>query len=361
MSEVKWLKLSINVFDDEKFDAIYTLPDSNEIQLVWIKLLCLAGTCNERGYLMLTNEIPYTEEMMASRFRMDIGVVQRALMVFKKLNMIDVVNDVYLISNWAKYQSVDKLEDIKKKDRERKARQRQREKEALQGEQVNLQSELPDKNSVNTDDSDGENSSEVNKNSTSTNCHVTCHGNVTGFCSNTLYSYSFKDNSNIDNIDYLLSNNIYKDTGYLISNTALLESIRDWMVYKDDKDEGKKNKEHHYQEMGMKKLLTEIINMHKLYGDEAVRQAIDHSISSQYKGILWEWIEKRFKPIEKHDCENEQLSFYSDRPERFQTCPEPTWLKLKRYVDSDGNFDWGAYDPSIMNAEDKRWMASVGM
>ena len=357
MSDVKWVKLSTSVFDDEKFDAIYTLPDSNEIQLVWIKLLCLAGTCNEKGSLILTEEIPYTEEMMASRFRMDIGIVQRALMIFKKLKMIDVVDDVYLISNWAKYQSVDKLEDIKKKERERKARQRQREKDALQSEQENLQGELPDKNSVNEE----ENSSEGNEINTSINCPVTCPVTVTHSCSNTLYSYSFKDNSNIDNIDYLLSNNIYKDAEYLISNTALLESIKDWMVYKDDKDEGKKNKEHHYQEIGMKKLLTEIINMHKLYGDEAVRQAIDHSISSQYKGILWEWIEKRFKPIEKHDCENEQLSFYSDRPERFQTCPESTWSKLKQYVDIDGNFDWSAYDPSIMNAEDKRWMASVGM
>lgn len=56
-----------------------------------------------------------------------------------------------------------------------------------------------------------------------------------------------------------------------------------------------------------------------------------------------------------------EIKIFADRPERFQTCPESTWLKLKRYVDSDGNFDWSAYDPSIMNAEDKRWMASVGM
>ena len=68
MSDVKWIKVRTDIFNDEKFDAIKTLPDKNDIQLVWIKLLCLAGQCNESGLLMLTTEIPYTDEMMAKRF-----------------------------------------------------------------------------------------------------------------------------------------------------------------------------------------------------------------------------------------------------------------------------------------------------
>ena len=90
MSDVKWIKVRTDIFNDEKFDAIKTLPDKNDIQLVWIKLLCLAGQCNESGLLMLTTEIPYTDEMMAKRFDMDVGVVQRALSVFQSLGMIDV-------------------------------------------------------------------------------------------------------------------------------------------------------------------------------------------------------------------------------------------------------------------------------
>jgi hypothetical protein len=42
---------------------------------------------------MLTREIPYTDEMLASRFRMDIGVIQRAMVLFQKLNMIEVVDN----------------------------------------------------------------------------------------------------------------------------------------------------------------------------------------------------------------------------------------------------------------------------
>ena len=73
MSDVKWIKISVDIFNDEKLQAIGTLPDGNMIQLVWIKLLCLAGKCNEGGLLMVTRELPYTDEMLAKRFDMEIG------------------------------------------------------------------------------------------------------------------------------------------------------------------------------------------------------------------------------------------------------------------------------------------------
>ena len=126
MSDIKWIKISTCIFDDEKFDAIRAMPDGNDIQLAWIKLLCLAGKCNENGFLMVTRELPYTDQMLASHFRMDIGVVQRALDVFQKLEMVEVVDNIYLVSNWAKHQSADRLEEIRRKDRERKREAKQK-------------------------------------------------------------------------------------------------------------------------------------------------------------------------------------------------------------------------------------------
>lgn len=153
MSEVKWIKLSVNVFDDEKFDAIKTLPDSNDMQLVWVKLLCLAGKCNESGLLMISREIPYTDEMLAIKFGMDIGVVQRALVLFQSLEMIDLIDNIYMVSNWAKYQSLDDMERYKQQNRERQQRYRERQKELLleEKEQSNVTDNVKnnDKNNVN--------------------------------------------------------------------------------------------------------------------------------------------------------------------------------------------------------------------
>lgn len=126
---IKWIRLDIGVFDDEKFDAIKTLPDKNDIQLIWVKLLCLAGRCDESGFLALSKEIPYTDEMLAERFDMDIGTVQRALQIFQSLKMIDVVDNVYMVSNWLKYQKNDELNRYKEGNRIRQQRHRDKQKQ----------------------------------------------------------------------------------------------------------------------------------------------------------------------------------------------------------------------------------------
>lgn len=258
MGNVKWIKLTVNVFDDEKFDAIRTLPDSNDIQLIWIKLLCLAGKCNENGFLMLTNEIPYTEEMLAQHFRMDIGIVQRAIKLFVKLGMIDVENNVYMVSNWLKYQSGDDLAKIKDQNRKRQAEYKKRQRALA----------LESKSNVT--------------------------GNVTGNVRsnvNCSYSYSLSNNNNIENLNYILGNELYKDNDFLKENIELLNSIREWMEYKDNKKP--KSQNHYDTEMGIKKLLSQIVSHAKEYGIEATVETINASIANNYQGIVWSQLERR--------------------------------------------------------------------
>ena len=275
MTNVKWIKLNVNVFDDEKFDAIRTLPDSNDLQLAWVKLLCLAGTCNENGFLILTNEIPYTDEMLASRFHMDVGVVQRAMLMFQKLNMIEVVDNAYMVSNWLKYQSGDRLEEIRESHRKRQREYRERQKS------------LPKKNGDVT-------------------CDVTC--DVTPSI-----SYSFSKYNNIYNLYNLLEDDNYKDKEYYKSNNILLSAVKDWMSYKDERTPKKSN---HYTERGMKSLLSEIKKYHEMYGDDPVVETINHTIAGQWQGIVWDWMEKKFQPkqtsavsdaVEEEDEEIQEL------------------------------------------------------
>lgn len=49
MSEVKWIKITTDIFDDEKILLIESLPESDSIIVVWFKLLCLAGKMNNSG------------------------------------------------------------------------------------------------------------------------------------------------------------------------------------------------------------------------------------------------------------------------------------------------------------------------
>ena len=48
MSNVKWIKMTVNIFDDEKILLIESLPDADSIIVIWFKLLCLAGKQNKQ-------------------------------------------------------------------------------------------------------------------------------------------------------------------------------------------------------------------------------------------------------------------------------------------------------------------------
>ena len=131
MNGVKWISITTDIFNDEKMCAIESLPDGMSIEIVWFKILCLAGTCNENGFLMITRDIPYTDEMLAKNFRMDIGIIKRALEIFQKMGMIEIVDDIYMVSNWMKYQNNAELQHIKETNRLRQQRYRERQKEQL--------------------------------------------------------------------------------------------------------------------------------------------------------------------------------------------------------------------------------------
>lgn len=126
MGDVKWIKIVPEIFDNRKIKQIEKMPEGDAIIVVWFKLLCLAGTCNKNGMIYLTDEIPYTEEMLAAEFRMEqqqrFNVLKLALTTFVNFKMIEVIDNVFYISSWDRYQNVEGLEKIREQNRIRQAR-----------------------------------------------------------------------------------------------------------------------------------------------------------------------------------------------------------------------------------------------
>lgn len=110
MKNVKWIKVCVDIFEDEKILLIESKPKSDEILNIWFKILTLAGKINNGGVLMLDDNVAYTEEMLATIFRRSSKVVKRALRIFKKLGMVEIINDTIVIPNWSKHQSLDQLQ-----------------------------------------------------------------------------------------------------------------------------------------------------------------------------------------------------------------------------------------------------------
>ena len=123
MADVKWIKITTDIFDDEKILLIESLPDSYAIITVWFKLLCLAGKQNNSGVFMM-GRIAYTDKMLATIFRMKETTVTMALRTFEEFGMVEIVDGVITIPNWGKHQTLDAYEKKKIRDRERIARKR---------------------------------------------------------------------------------------------------------------------------------------------------------------------------------------------------------------------------------------------
>ena len=127
MADIKWIKITTDVFDDEKILLIESLPDAYAIIVVWFKLLCLAGKQNNSG-VFLMGQIAYTDKMLATIFRMKESIVTMALNTFEEFGMIEIIDGVITIPNWEKHQNIDSLEKIKEQTRLRVAKHREKQK-----------------------------------------------------------------------------------------------------------------------------------------------------------------------------------------------------------------------------------------
>lgn len=136
MSEVKWVKISTNLFNDEKIMIIQSMKQGDEMVLIWIRLLCLAGKSNSGGYLMISEETPYTVNMLCSVLSKSKKTVEAALELFRQLNMIDTIDGRIYILNWEKHQNMEKMEKIREqsKNRMRTLREQQRNKSVTESE-----------------------------------------------------------------------------------------------------------------------------------------------------------------------------------------------------------------------------------
>ncbi len=129
MAEVKWIRLSVDMFDNRKIKHLRKMPDGVSIILIWVELLTIAGRCNSGGMIFLTENIPYTTKMLADELGFEENTVILAISAFKKLGMIQEFNEALLITGWEEHQNIDGLERIREQNRKRVAKHRDKQKE----------------------------------------------------------------------------------------------------------------------------------------------------------------------------------------------------------------------------------------
>lgn len=132
MGEVKWIKLSTDLFNNRKIRQIERMEDGDAIIVIWLKLLILAGEINDGGEIYFTKEVPFTEESLSIQFDRPRELIALALRTFQAFGMIDVTEDSMSIMNWGKYQNVDRMEEIREYNRQAKQRSREKQRATME-------------------------------------------------------------------------------------------------------------------------------------------------------------------------------------------------------------------------------------
>lgn len=130
MGDLQWIKLNLAMFSNRKIRYIRHLPEGNNIVLIWIMLLVLAGKCNSGGMIFLTENVPYTTETLSDELGFETATVTLALRVLEKLGMIQG-GGALCIANWEEYQNIDAMERVREQGRIRQKAWYDKHKKAL--------------------------------------------------------------------------------------------------------------------------------------------------------------------------------------------------------------------------------------
>ena len=133
MSEIKWIKLSTDIFNDDKVRLIRAMPEGDAMICTWFELLCLTGRANQNGLVMMNDKLAYTEPMLSTIFNRSPQIIQMALETFESLGMLERVGKVYAIADWGETQNVEGLEKVKEQTRKRVANYRAQQKAITDG------------------------------------------------------------------------------------------------------------------------------------------------------------------------------------------------------------------------------------
>jgi predicted phage replisome organizer len=176
MTDVKWIKLSLKIFDDEKIKLIEAMPECDTVLIVWVKLLVLAGKTNDNGYIYLNKNIAYTDEMLATIFNRPLNTVRLALEILVNFEMIEYdENKLLHISNWEKYQNIESMDKVREQTNQRVAKYREKQK-TVKSDCVDNSDKVDKPAKIdNTDNTDKTSENDI-KNK---NCIVTCNVTVT--------------------------------------------------------------------------------------------------------------------------------------------------------------------------------------
>ena len=260
MAEVKWVKITTDMFDNRKIKHLRKLPEGNNIVLIWVMLLTMAGRCNAGGMIFLTENIPYTPKMLADELGFEENTVKLALQFLEQFNMIQTDQGYFTIAGWNEYQNIEGMEKIREQNRLRKQKQRERQK-ALPEASRDITGQVTQNHATDKEEEIDIEEEKKKKKSVKESPH-------------TLFLRLIPE--------YVMSDDLKAKMG-------------EWITYKTERKEP-------YKETGLKSLLRKVENKAQMHGDQALIDLIDECMAAGWKGIIFDRLAGKaqaYKPYQR--------------------------------------------------------------
>lgn len=289
MTDVKWVKLKVGMFDGASFKRIKKAKIGGEsfrdkLTAVWFELLDFAGKCNHSGAFIDSHEIPFTDlDDIATMIDREPEELKLCMSFYIREGMVEIIDDIYLLSNWTQYQNEDGLAKIREQKRVSQAKWRAKKKALTAGNPENSEEMEDIPENVDVVDADVESTEHLPSYSISTS-------------TSTSISYDLEDIKKED----IKKENVKKEekkgrkksepkpvvqppVDFSTTNfsPAMVSTVESWLRYKSERREA-------YKPTGLQSLMTKIQNEVNLHGERAVIGAITDSMAANYQGIVWD-------------------------------------------------------------------------
>ena len=86
-----WLKLKRDFFKRHDIRIVEAMPNGKDYILFYLKLLC--ESVDHEGRLRFSEQIPYSETMLATLTDTNVDIVRSAINVFSQLGMMEILDD----------------------------------------------------------------------------------------------------------------------------------------------------------------------------------------------------------------------------------------------------------------------------
>ena len=137
MYDIQWFKLEKNIFCNRKIQLLLGLNDGDTYFRIWIQLLSLAVECGDGGRLIIGNN-PISIKEFSKIMGKSSKKMSKILDRFLELEMLKKDDEVFVIKNWNKYQSLDRQEVYQINNRERQRRFSEKKKKEQEKTNVSL-------------------------------------------------------------------------------------------------------------------------------------------------------------------------------------------------------------------------------